>query len=85
MSQLRRELSTLSSSDDDDIWDPTGKPIEEIRAFLVNWEKECRQKKYARVLNEYKEYKEQVKAKKLRKLQSDGCKYASEEDEGIEE
>jgi hypothetical protein len=86
VAQLQRELSLLSSSDEDDgvEWDPTGKTIEEINAFLKKWEKDCRNTTYARIAKENAAYKEQLKAKKASKAAMRQAKariYVSEEDD----
>ena len=86
VAQLQRELSLVSSSDEDDgvEWDPTGKTIDEINAFLKKWEKDCRNTNYARIAKENAAYKEQLKAKKASKAAMRQAKariYTSEEED----
>ena len=55
--QVARDLELYCSSEDENEWDPTGKSIEEIRAFLKKWERECRNSNCASIAKEYAEYK----------------------------
>ena len=58
VAQVKRDLELLSSSEDEqNNWDPTGKSIEEIRAFLEKWERACRNSNYFRIAKNYAEYK----------------------------
>ncbi len=57
---VARDLKFFSSSEDEqNEWDHTGKSIEEIRAFLKKWERECRNSNCACIAKEYVEYKKQ--------------------------
>ena len=89
VAQVQRELSLLSSSDDDGVeWDPTGKTIEQINAFLKKWENDCRNTTYARIAKENAAYKEKLKVKKAAKVamrQAKARLYASEDDDDDEE
>jgi hypothetical protein len=80
--QVTRDLELFSSSEDENEWDPTGKSIEEIQAFLKKWERECRNSNCACIAKEYAEYKKQRREKLTPRLAKKGRVYHSEEDDG---
>ena len=63
IAQVTRDLELFSSSEDENEWDPTGKSIEEIQAFLKKWERECRKSNYACIAKENAAYKKQRREK----------------------
>ena len=42
VAQVKRDQAVSSSSGEEEVWDVTGKSIEEIRGFLMRWEKDFR-------------------------------------------
>ena len=90
VARLKRELSLISSSDEEDgvEWDPSGKTIEEINAFLKKWERDCRNTTYARIAKENAVHNEKLRLKreaKAARLKAQGRIYASEEDDNDSE
>ena len=82
IAQVTRDLELYCSSEDENEWDPTGKSIEEIRAFLKKWERECRNSNYARIAKENAAYKKQRREKLTQILAKKGRVYHSEEGDG---
>ena len=80
--QVNKDLALYSASEDENEWDPTGKSIEEIRAFLKKWERECRNSNYARIAKENAAYKKQRREKLTVRLAKKGRVYHSDEDDG---
>ena len=79
---MNRDLALYSASEDENEWDPTSKSIEEIRAFLKKWERECRKSNYARIAKENAAYKKQRREKLTVRLAKKGRVYHSDEDDG---